>query len=61
MDSPRSEHAVWFAAEVQPLEPMLRAWLRARFAAQVELDDVVQEAFLRVLRAREAGGDAGGA
>ncbi len=34
---------------------MLRAWLQSRFANSVELDDVVQEAFLRVLRAHERG------
>jgi len=32
---------------------MLRAWLRSRFSAECDLDDVVQEAFVRVLRARE--------
>jgi RNA polymerase sigma-70 factor (ECF subfamily) len=34
---------------------MLRAWLRSRFPHGVELDDLVQEAFARVLRARAAG------
>jgi len=44
----------WFAEEVQPHEPMLRAWLRGSFPRKCELDDVVQESFLRVLRARTA-------
>jgi len=34
---------------------MLRSWLRSRFPADFDIDDVVQESFVRVLRAREAG------
>lgn len=45
----------WFAEEVQPHEPRLRSWLRARFGDLRDLDDVVQEAYLRILRARAAG------
>jgi len=30
---------------------MLRAWLRSRFARDLDLDDIVQEAYLRVLKA----------
>ena len=44
--------AAWFATELKPHEPMLRAWLRAQFRSPAEIDDVVQEAFIRVLRAR---------
>ncbi len=36
-------------------EPLLRAWLRSRFPRGVEIDDLVQESFARVLRARAAG------
>ncbi len=32
---------------------MLRAWLRSQFDQEREIDDIVQEALLRVLRARE--------
>lgn len=32
---------------------MLRAWLRGQFPRVTDLDDVVQEAFVRVLQARE--------
>ncbi len=53
MPPPDPETAAWFAAHVLPHEPMLRAWLQSRFPRGVEVDDVVQEAFLRVLRARE--------
>lgn len=60
---PPSEHAPtsdagltrWFAEEVQPHEPALRAYLRARFPAIGDHDDLVQETYSRLLRAREAG------
>lgn len=50
------ESARWFSEHVQPHEPMLRAWLRSRFATETDLDDVVQETFMRLLKARERGG-----
>ena len=43
----------WFAEQVQPHEPILRAWLRGQFPRAGDLDDIVQEAFVRVLRAKE--------
>ncbi|MEO7412779.1 MAG: sigma-70 family RNA polymerase sigma factor [Opitutaceae bacterium] len=46
---------VWFKVHVQPHEAMLRAWLTQGFGARLPIDDVVQEAFLRVLRARTTG------
>lgn len=33
---------------------MLRAWLKGQFPRLADLDDVVQESFIRVLRARES-------
>ncbi len=47
------ENTRWFTESVLPHEPMLRAWLQSRFPTGVEIDDVVQEAFLRVIRARQ--------
>jgi RNA polymerase sigma factor (sigma-70 family) len=47
--------ARWFAEEVQPHEPVLRAYLRRKFPRLGEIDDVVQESYLRLLRARTAG------
>ena len=41
--------------EVQPHEPKIRAWLQARFPALRDVDDLIQETYLRVLRARRAG------
>lgn len=47
--------ARWFATELQPHEAMLRAWLRSQFPDGTDVDDIVQDAFIRVLRARGAG------
>jgi RNA polymerase sigma factor (sigma-70 family) len=50
-----SEQARWFASEVQPHEPALRAYLGAQFASLTDPDDIVQETYIRLLRARERG------
>jgi RNA polymerase sigma-70 factor (ECF subfamily) len=50
MDTPDQAH--WFSQEVQPHEPALRSFLHARFRNLPEVDDLVQESFIRVLRAR---------
>jgi len=47
-----SDDAHWFAQRLLPHEPMLRAWLQRMFPSGCEIDDVVQEAYFRVLRAR---------
>ncbi len=47
--------ARWFSAHVQPHEAMLRAWLNSRFGTQCDIDDLVQEAFVRLLQAHERG------
>lgn len=51
----KSDASDWFDAHVRPHEAMLRAWLAGTFGPRLALDDVVQEAFLRVLRARDSG------
>lgn len=55
MDSPQSDHARWFAEEVLPHEPALRAHLRRRFPDLGDVDDVVQETYLKLFRARLRG------
>ena len=55
VESTYPDHAAWFTAEVLPHAAMLRGWLRARFPSLPDLDDIVQEAFARVLRARAEG------
>lgn len=47
--------AAWLRQEILPHEGMVRAWLRTRFPGEREADDVLQEAYLRIQRAREAG------
>lgn len=49
------EIARWFSDAVQPHEAMLRAWLRMRFGSECDVDDLVQEAYVRVLHARARG------
>lgn len=55
MPPPESEPSRWFAEEVQPHESTLRAWLRGLFPSLPDLDDLVQESYVRLIRAREAG------
>jgi RNA polymerase sigma-70 factor (ECF subfamily) len=45
----------WFAEEVQPYEQALRAYLLKRFPSLPDHDDLVQETYARLLRAREKG------
>lgn len=53
--APAGELTRWFAEEVQPHEPKIRAWLQARFPQLGDIDDLMQETYLRVLRAKGAG------
>lgn len=43
----------WFADHLLVHEPQLRAWLLSRFGANVPVNDVIQEAYLRVLQSRQ--------
>jgi len=45
--------STWFAEEVQPHERALRIFLRTRFPAHPDIDDLVQETYARILKARE--------
>lgn len=47
------DSARWIAERLQPHEPMLRAWLRSRFPKDCDVDDIIQEAYMRILQARE--------
>ena len=53
MPKEETEQTLWYKKYLRPHEPMLRAWLNSRYAEQVDVDDVIQEALIRVLRARE--------
>lgn len=50
-----SEQARWFAEDVQPHEGSLRAYLRGSFPTLHDLDDLVQEAYVRLIRAHNMG------
>jgi RNA polymerase sigma-70 factor (ECF subfamily) len=52
MPSQDPEQARWFEAELRPHESMLRAWLHQQFSTDCDVDDIVQESFVRVLQAR---------
>jgi RNA polymerase sigma factor (sigma-70 family) len=52
---PASSLSRWFADEVQPHESSLRSYLRRVFPALPDVDDLVQESYARLIRAREAG------
>ena len=49
------ELARWFAEEVQPHEPSLRAYLRVSAPTTTDVDDFVQESYIRLFRMHEAG------
>ncbi len=55
VDNPQSDQARWFEEEVKPHEPALRAYLKSRFSDVHDIDDLVQESYLRVLEARKHG------
>lgn len=45
--SPEFDSVRWFREEVQPHEPALRAYLRRRYPTLSDVDDFVQESFLK--------------
>lgn len=49
------EQARWFASEVQPHEDALRSYLRDRFPTLLDVDDLIQDSYVRMMRARGAG------
>jgi RNA polymerase sigma-70 factor (ECF subfamily) len=51
MSAPDSKKARWFVEEVQPHEDSLRSYLHHAFPAVRDVDDVVQESYLRIWRA----------
>jgi RNA polymerase sigma-70 factor (ECF subfamily) len=50
VETPSSEHRRWFADEVQPHDAALRSYVRGAFPAVRDVDDVVQESYLRIWR-----------
>lgn len=55
MSQEETEQSRWYRKHLQPHEPILRAWLNSRYSEQIDVDDLIQEALIRVLRAKEEG------
>lgn len=55
MASKNPDSARWFADELQPHADALRTWLRSRFPALTDPDNIAQESLIRVWQTREAG------
>lgn len=51
-DGTKQLQARWFAEKVQSHEPALRAWLRSEYPTISDVDDIVQESYLRLLRSK---------
>ena len=51
MSAPTPNPTRWFTEEIQPHEPALRSYLRGSFPAVRDVDDVVQESYLRIWKA----------
>ena len=52
--TPAPDHRQWFKDEVHPHETQLKSWLRGSFPSVRDFDDVVQESYLRIWKARLA-------
>jgi RNA polymerase sigma factor (sigma-70 family) len=50
-NAPTVEQARWFAAEVQPHGSSVKAYLRGAFPSIKDVDDLVQESYLRMWKA----------
>ena len=46
------EQARWFATHLLPHEPLLRSWLKRKFPDADNIDDIIQDSFLRTLAER---------
>lgn len=52
MSHDETDLTLWYKEQLQPHESMLRAWMNSRYPHQVDVDDIIQEAITRVLKAR---------
>ncbi len=55
MPPEKSEQGKWFEEQLLPHEPMLRSWLNSRFPRYIDVDDVIQEAYVKVLASQKKG------
>lgn len=55
-DTPKNrEQTRWFDQSLQPYEAGIRRWLVSRFGGLCDVDDVIQESYLRIYAARQKG------
>lgn len=52
MTPPDADSSRWFADQVHPHGPQLKTYLHASFPTLADVDDVVQESYLRIWKAR---------
>ena len=52
---PHADNARWFAEHVEPHTKALRVYLSKRFPSVPDHDDLLQETYVRLLKAKEAG------
>ncbi len=55
MSNRETEQSIWFVDVVLPYEPGLRRWIKSRFSAIRDIDDLIQETFSRILKAHRSG------
>ena len=55
MSTQPSDAEQWFADEVRPFEPSLKAYLRRSLPSEADVDDLLQESYARLVKARRKG------
>ena len=55
MSGRETEQSIWFVDVVLPYEPGLRRWIKSRFSAIRDVDDLIQETFSRILKGAPIG------
>ena len=55
MSNKETEESIWFVDAVLPHEAGLRRWLKSRFSAIRDVDDLIQETYSRILKAHKSG------
>ena len=55
MNPQNSEQSQWFVDTIEPHEEVLRHWLMGRFPSIDSIEDILQETYLRALKARDEG------
>ncbi len=56
MGSHLDERAIWLGKYVLPHEPALRSWLKSRCPTGLDIDDIIQETYTRLISTRSIEG-----